>query len=458
MSYLEKLKQIEQLFRQSFLIVDEGIVKLLFATIIANRFDNDPVWLFIIAPSGGGKTEFITSLNKVIDVYPISTVTSKTFISGKRPRAGEETSLLFSIGQSGILTFKDFTSMLSLPHEERNAIMGQLREIYDGSMVRAYGTGEKIEWRGKLGLVAGVTSVIHVARELYAAMGERFIMYSIVLPERKQIAARALDNTDTVHAKREILRDEVQKFLDDMDKKNNAMGGIGIPKEKPKIDPDIKEDILDLAELSTRARSPVDREWRSPNKDIIYVHPPEVPTRFVMQLASLASAFKVINQGQLLPEDKKILFKIALDSITDTRRKALQELGRYEEVETAGLAVKIDYPTNTVRRWLEDLNALKVIDRVKTAGKADRWKLKPHYRDLIKRFEGIEVIGTELTEDTAESQPSEEQMLTDALQARDQLEQPSPSEPSEQTLGLSSDDTSEEQSPAAAPDSSPPIV
>lgn len=465
MSYLEKLKQIEEIFKSTYLIVDKGIIKLLIATIIANRFTNDPIWLFLVAPSGAGKSQFINSLNKVLKVFPISTVTSKTFISGKRPKAGEETSLLHIIGAHGILTFTDFTTMLTMHHEERNAIMGQLREIYDGSMTRVFGTGEKVTWKGKLGLIAGVTSVIHTARELYSAMGERFIIYAIELPERLEAARKAMDNTNTILEKRKFLEDEMHKFLDDMEydqegKVTKELGGIGMPKDRPKIDPEIKNDLLLLAELSTRARSPVDREWRSPNKEILYVHPPEMPTRFASQLSILASALKLLNGGELLPEDKKILFKITLDSITDTRRIALQELAKYDEVETAGLAVKIDYPTTTVRRWLEDLTALKIVERVKIAGKkADRWKLKASYKKLIQKFEGIETIGSELTEETAEPKSTEEELLADAttaLQEQCPPDNQAPFSDQDSQVELSFGSSNEAQSPAFDQDSSSP--
>ena len=398
-------QKIEKLMREVYLIDDPGIIKLLCAVVIANRMPFDPVWLFLIAPSGGGKTELISAVNDVIGIYPISSLTSHTFISGLKKK-GQETSLLFKI-QQGIVTFKDFTSILNINQEERKDIMGQLREIYDGSYVKHFGTGEEVRWKGKIGMIAGVTTVIYVARDLYAAMGERFIMYSLVVPDREEIAERAMRNVEIIQDKRDEIRLAFHSYLDEE---------LGIPSEVPTINEELFQEIKHLAEFSTRARSPVERDFRSSTKEITFVHTPEMPTRFAAQLISLAKAFMMMNRGEIEDMDKQILYKIALDSITSTRRKAMQEAARHPIITTAGLATKANYPTQTVRRWLEDLNALEVMDRIKKGSK-DEWKIKEKYRKLIERFEGIQVLDTDLTEMEAERYLSVEASDSEALLA-----------------------------------------
>ena len=68
-------------------------VDVALATVIANRMDGDPLWMFLVAPPSGGKTEVIRSLDDVADVYPLSSLTAQTFASGFE-RKGAETSLL----------------------------------------------------------------------------------------------------------------------------------------------------------------------------------------------------------------------------------------------------------------------------------------------------------------------------------------------------------------------------
>lgn len=384
---------VENLLREVYLIADPGIIKVIAATVISNRLPFKPVWLFLIAPSGGGKTQFITALENVKGIHPLSAVTGHTFISGQK-KTGKETSLLFQI-KDGILTFKDFTTTLSLQRDERQEIMSQLREIYDGSYSRAFGTGQTINWKGKIGLIAGVTYAIHNLRELYAAMGERFVMYAIIEPERVEVSRVAVDHEEEIISRHPEIQEAFRAYFDEE---------IKIPEKIPKLDTNLREEILALAEFSTRARSPITRDWKT--QEITDVHPAEMPTRFAAQLSILGRAMVVMNRNdgiadELLDTDKHILYKISLDSINYMRRKCLQKLVEYEEVETAGLAVKMNFPTATVRRHLEDLNVLEIVDRIKRSGR-DRWKLKLNYRAILEKFEGISMLAPELTEAMAE--------------------------------------------------------
>ena len=280
-------EELEREVRDLYLIEDQGIVKLLCATVIANRMPVDPVWMFIVAPSGAGKTELINTLSKVTGIYPLSSVTAHTFISGQK-RTGVETSLLFVI-KEGIITFKDFTSILSLQKDERAQVIGQLREIFDGAYSKTFGTGEKINWRGKIGLIGGVTTAIYVMREIYAVMGERFMMYAPILPDGLDMARRAMKNTRIIPEYRLKLQESFAHYLDQV---------VGTPtsvENIPSLSGKFMEELLKLAEFATRSRSPVDRSF-GPNKEITFIHPPEIPTRFSSQLQSLAMALMLMNE------------------------------------------------------------------------------------------------------------------------------------------------------------------
>src|SRR3990167_6010334 len=305
--FQENIKTVENAFREVFIIEDEGIIKLVLASVVAHRLKADPLWIFLVASSSSGKTEFITSLNEVQGLYPISSLTSHTFISGMKVKGGGEVNLLDRM-KNGIMSFKDFTSILSTNPEARGEIMGQLREIYDGEYSKDFGTGERKRWKGKIGLIAGVTTKIYTTQELYAAMGERFVMYAFKQPDQKIIGQKTISNTkEGMKEKRLALRSIVKDYLDNF---------IQIPQELPALDPSFEQDLIDLAEFSTRARSPVERDWRSHSKEVLFKHDPEGIGRFLTQLVTLSCALQIMNGGQgLTPLDKSIIFKISLDSI-----------------------------------------------------------------------------------------------------------------------------------------------
>lgn len=153
-------KQLEEEYKKIFLIKDEGIIRLLIATVIGNYLPIDPIWLMIVAASSGGKSELMLSLNKVGEtIVPISDLTTNTFASGQT-RTGKETSLLHKMKPGSVLVFKDFTSILSKNRESKGEIMAQLREIFDGKYTKRTGTGDDIVWEGKIGAIAGSTENI----------------------------------------------------------------------------------------------------------------------------------------------------------------------------------------------------------------------------------------------------------------------------------------------------------
>jgi hypothetical protein len=147
-------------------------VDLALATVVANRLDGDPLWLFLVAPPSSGKTETLMSLVDTEDVYPLNNLTPATFISGYEQK-GEDASLLPKVDGKTIV-MKDFTSILTMHRDARAEILSQLREIYDGAYSKDFGNGKHVEWRGKVGLLAGVTPVIDREYAFNAALGERF--------------------------------------------------------------------------------------------------------------------------------------------------------------------------------------------------------------------------------------------------------------------------------------------
>jgi DNA-binding MarR family transcriptional regulator/energy-coupling factor transporter ATP-binding protein EcfA2 len=395
----EGLQNLQALIGETYLVADPYIVKVMLASAVAQFLPGDPAWLIVVGPSGGGKSEFVNMLSKVAwtppgkapqKVWPISAITANTLISGAK-NSKQETSLLLKIS-NGIITFKDFTSLLSEKPDVRSVIMGQLREIYDGKYDKQYGTGEGVSWTGKITVVAGATYSVHTLRQAYTAMGERFTFYHMLQPDRQAAARKTMDNQE--EGKMLELREAIAVAVAQLAKEIlDAM-----PATLPKIDKDTQNNMILLAELATRARSPIEHDWHSPKKEILEANPAEMPTRFAGGLQTYAQAFKVINNYiygamTLLEEDNAIIYKLALDSITNMRRKALTELAKYGSATTAAIATSLNLPTSTLSLHLQDLNALGLIDRSKAIkGRADNWSIKDQYRGLLARFDNITQI------------------------------------------------------------------
>lgn len=390
---LEELKpisyeELEKTIKKWLLVPDTGIIKLLPAIIIANRLPRKPIWLFLIGPSGGGKTEFLSGLCDLPDIYVISLLTQNTFLSGM-PGKGDM-SLLPQVDKKNLI-FKDWTNMLSQNRDARAEIMGQLRDIYDGHVKKPFGNGKVAEWGpgGKIGIIAGTTPAVDMQQQMHATLGERFIHYRLTMPDRREVTRRALYNDNKKEEMEVAIRNAFYAF----------MKGIDTKRVPPEMPDDVKEELINLANFCTMARSGVIREF-SYKKEVLFVPAAEIPTRIAQQLHTLADSFSIINGGEFKKEDMDIIYKLALDSIPQTNKMVMMEMARGNEQTTSQIATSLGYPTAPIRMYLENLALLNVCKRVKaqdseSGGNADKWTLYPEFVDILRKYEKIQIFESE---------------------------------------------------------------
>lgn len=368
MSY-EALKDV---FARWLYFPDDLPLRYVLSLVIANKLEGDPVWGFLIAPLGGTKTELINALAHVEGVYPLSDLTAQTFASGMR---GDRVSLLERIPPNAILTLKDFTTVLSMHRDARQAVLAQLREIYDGTYSKEFGTGKKVEWRGKLSLIAGVTPIIDQFTTLYATLGERFLQLRIRHGSVEDLAKKVTFNRGHEKEMRKELIEAVARFLGSL-----TIAEVPIPQK-------ILDAIIAAARFIALGRSQVIRESYV-TRDIELVPEPELPTRVLKQLSNLAVAHAILlGKPHVDSADLELIAAIAQDSIPRNRLRVLLDLRAYGESETTQVAERLDLPTSTTRRLLEDVTALGMAQRMKQGpGQSDLWVLSPEFATLWERF------------------------------------------------------------------------
>lgn len=376
-------EELQAAFDKWMLLPDRHIIKFLVSSYCANELSQRPVWAMIVAASGGGKTELLNSLLVLEKVYPISSLTPSTFLSGMP--GGKDASLLPRLSGK-VMIFKDWTVILSMQKDSRAELFGQFRDIHDGSCTKEFGNGQKRTWQGKVSIIAACTESIDLNQQQNAHLGERFIYYRPVMPDRIEVATRALNNS--------ALQEQMGKEL------QNAMyafiKGIDFTKYStlPELSQEVKREMVHLTHFSTLARSSVIRDFGF-KKEVIFVPAPEMPTRVLQQLSLLASGAMVANGGELKADDIEMIYKTALDSIPRTNYIVIRELAKADAQSTAEIATALGYPTDTIRTYLENMTLLKVVDRIKVDGRGDRWTMKPEFVEIIRRYEQIQKLSEE---------------------------------------------------------------
>ena len=335
------------------------------ATYVANlKLDGDPTWLMLVGGSGVGKTERLAPLAVMPDVIFESSITGPAaLLSGtaRKERSKDATGgLLRKIpAGGGLLTLKDFTSIVDMHRESRAEVLAALREIHDGAWSRSVGVdgGRTLTWSGHLGLLAGCTTAIDSAHAVMSVMGARFLL--VRLKGDPTIAHSAFDHSGQETTMREELREAVRGLLE-------HLPGQPLPKEGA------RDRLVALASLVARARSPVDRDHRG---DIRLVLDPEAPTRIVKALTQLWRASGLLGLDREAAWE--LVLRVGMDSIPKLRRAILDALtDQPTSTTTTEVAEAVEHPAQTTRRALEDLTAHGVVVRIAGGqGRADRWYL-----------------------------------------------------------------------------------
>jgi hypothetical protein len=356
------LDELRGIFRKHLYMPDPAILDFTVAVAVANRLGGDPVWAFVVAPPSSGKTEVVQALTGLDETHALSKLTPATLLSGSKDVNGRSSSLLLRLPENALLVLKDFGTVLSMREESRAEILGQLREVYDGSMVAEFGTGRTIRWTGRVGFIAGVTPAIDAHHLVIATLGERFLYLRVPDANRKIVAGTARARKD-VNEMRDELRAAVSEYVG------------GLEYAVPEMPAEVGIRLDNVADIVTWARSAVQRDRYT--RDIEVAPSKEGLARFLMQLVSLWEALTVMGHENPIG----IVCRVALDSMPPARAAVLATLAA-GDASTNDLRDVSRLSKSANLRLLEDLEALDLIHIVTRGGPglANIWGLTPDGR------------------------------------------------------------------------------
>jgi hypothetical protein len=297
---------------------DTHVVDVVFGTMIANRQQSDPVWMFLVAPPGATKTSMLECLLDSPNVVYKNQLGAKSLVSGSMMAGGADPSLLPRLHER-VLVIEDFTTVLSVPAAFRDEIFGILRAAYNGRYERDYGNGRIFRCDCEFGIVAGVTPAIEHHTADFAAVGERFLNYYLPVPKdvrgRKPFLKQARKNRGKEKEMKLELRTMSRQVL------NYDFS------YSPVLPDEYDDKILDLAQWTSMVRGTVTRERYSPSKEVTNEPYSELGTRLIKQYSGLVDGIGRFRRVKKIGiHEYNIIRKIAYDSAPNDRRKFLRAM------------------------------------------------------------------------------------------------------------------------------------
>lgn len=336
---------------------DQDLIDFTLAVARSNLLSGDPLWGLIIDASGGGKTELLRALRNRPETFFLSNLSEKTLMSGYRDptQPYRDPSLLPEL-DGKLLIIKDLSPLLSMRRETRNAIIGQLRDAYDGFSDQGYGNLGVVSYEAKFSLLAASTLALEQFESVHQELGERFIKFRVHSSDSRAKVQRAIGNVGREDGMRGEIKTAIDRFLDSYE-----------TDQPPSVVPDEYLGLLtDLSDFTAIARSHVPRDR---NHALQYKPKPEIATRLGKELAKLFLCLADVR-GKREPGEAELrtVVRVAEDCIPPNRAAVLSYLrDRYLEYEsatpTSDVQVATGLPESTTKQTLEDLFVLGLVHK-----------------------------------------------------------------------------------------------
>ena len=336
------------------------------AVVLSNKIEGDPLWVFIVAAPGEGKSETLNTIKDCLDVFTTSSITPNALISGAVGTKTEPSLLPKLDGKT--LCIKDFSAIQTMRETDRDALLGILRDAYDGTAGKVFGTGETKNFSSRFSIIAGTTPAIYELDSAFSALGERFLKFfqGEYVEHRGQldVCMRAMNNVGKETNMREELSKAVYSFVENTKEMMSAPGY-----KMPELTKEMELRIANLAVWCAKIKGTVNRDkW---DRDIITTKAyTEVGTRTSKQLKRfiLCLPTTIINHGAGDVE-YNLAKKVALDTVSAKREDIFRCI--YLNCQTKDDSIDIKkienvtlYGYQTITRVVDDLIALGILERI----------------------------------------------------------------------------------------------
>jgi hypothetical protein len=201
---LSPYQQLLDFYRREFHTDDTAPLDVCLATVATGWTEGDALWVYVVGAPSSGKTELVRAFkDDGSRTRFLSSLTPNSLVSGLR----DGKHLLPDLNRR-TLVIKDFTMTLESNRENRDALFGALRDAYDGSYAKAFGTVGTLGFDSHFNLIAAVTTAIDGYYTVQSILGQRFLIVRTSFPDEFES-----DQERDVRAVRERFKELVGEAL-----------------------------------------------------------------------------------------------------------------------------------------------------------------------------------------------------------------------------------------------------
>ena len=344
--------------------------------VIGTHLDaHQPVWLMQVGPPGCGKSLMLSLVKDLKHADTLTPIMSElgnptglaAFLTARKPSKKNTKGhvstatggILNKLGDFGIITAKDFTTILQKQPDTKAEIIAALREIYDGDWTRPTGSdgGESLTWGpGKVGFIGCVTNAIDRHYSVISELGDRWLYWRWPMnAQHSRLAAMyAMTNKEGFYKPYAAMIESYlhYKGLRRHMQLESALGEHDLDR------------IFEMASLLSHCRINVQRD---PYHKHDFATPQiESENRSASGMVNIYNG--MIWAGVSVLDSWKVLYRLLIDSIPATRSRIITALLRGNPMYTTEIAKFVPCGVPTASYALEDLELGGVVERQATIG------------------------------------------------------------------------------------------
>ena len=354
------------------------------------------LWIRVIGPPGSGKSTLAEAISVAREwVSPKSIVTG--FHSGFVDMTSDEreTNSLIPHLDCKTIVLKDGDTLANSPNRDR--ILSELRDLYDGTSRAHYRTGQQDEFEDiRITFILCGTDELRSLNRTF--LGERFLDCEIMKrgEDSKPFLQSAINNTykslvggwkpkkddeplsnDRMHFLKQVTYGFLKHFKENL-------SSLPIPE----FDQRASERVESMAQFVSFMRARVRREHGG---DLNYRPRPELGTRLSSQFTKLAFFLAVVLGKQRIDDEvMRLVLKVVSDTCTGTPFEITSTLAREPGGTTAQqIAATINLPETTVRRVIGDMREFGIVESYAQPNNSDQRGRHRHMIRLTQMMMGL---------------------------------------------------------------------